>query len=258
MVLRGPGLPGRRGAAGAPLRRGGRHGAPHHRTQVSGGGGPVCGPGAILRPHRRQGGSGGGEGPHPRLQGRLRPGLPQPEGRTAGRAGRGGGGAEDLRPGAGGPPDGGHHHPGAAPPGRRGGKDYPPLPGQHHPQGVHLAVRQRGRPVPQGLRAGGQLGTGGGDARPAPPGSGGQRLEYHHLLCAGAAGPDRAPADPRPGAGLRHLPVRHGVRAEAFPPGAAGCHGRAGGQGPPAVPDPDGGPAAGGGRGGSEGRQGQP
>ena len=32
MVLRGPGLPGRRGAAGTPLRRGGRHGASWHST----------------------------------------------------------------------------------------------------------------------------------------------------------------------------------------------------------------------------------
>ena len=32
MVLRRSGLPGRRGAAGAPLRRGGRHGAPWHST----------------------------------------------------------------------------------------------------------------------------------------------------------------------------------------------------------------------------------
>ena len=30
-------------------------------------------------------------------------------------------------------------------------KDRPPLPGQHYPQGLYLALRQRGYPLPQGL-----------------------------------------------------------------------------------------------------------
>ena len=106
MVFRRPGFPGRRGAAGAPLRRGGWYVASCGGAPVPCGGGPVCGPGAVLRPHRRQGRGRGGEGSYPGLQGRIYPGLSPSEGCPAGGAGCSGGGAEDLRPGEGGPPDG--------------------------------------------------------------------------------------------------------------------------------------------------------
>ena len=80
MVFRRPGFPGRRGAAGAPLRRGGWYVASCGGAPVPCGGGPVCGPGAVLRPHRRQGRGRGGEGSYPGLQGRIYPGLSPSEG----------------------------------------------------------------------------------------------------------------------------------------------------------------------------------
>ena len=54
LVLRGPGFPGRRGPPGDSLRGCGRHVTPRRGTPVSGGGGPLCGPGAVLRSDRCQ------------------------------------------------------------------------------------------------------------------------------------------------------------------------------------------------------------